>query len=104
MTEVQYFLRDKHRYFPRSPPLKSKHLEFCRPNAMLGLEASMIRSARLPEWTTKMEKKRKQTSLDAFITRTRVVTSSDGTVRSERIITEDIIFQKTDEDMLQLSA
>ena len=51
-----------------------------------------------------MEKKRKQTSLDAFITRTRVVTSSDGTVRSERIITEDIIFQKIDEDMLQLSA
>jgi hypothetical protein len=47
-----------------------------------------------------MEKKRKQTSLDAFITRTRVVTSSDGTVRSERIITEDIIFQKIDEDML----
>ena len=49
-----------------------------------------------------MEKKRKQTSLDAFITRTRVVTSSDGTVQSERLLTEEITSQRTDGRMLSL--
>ena len=49
-----------------------------------------------------MEKKRKQTSLDAFIPRTRIVTSSDGTVQSERLLTGEITSQRTDGRMLSL--
>ena len=47
-----------------------------------------------------MEKKRKQTSLDTFFTRSRVIKSSDGTLRTERLITEKVEFQTIDPTML----
>ena len=80
-------------------------MEFRRLGAMLGVGRS-ITCAALPCTQhfdiANMEKKRKQTSLDAFITPTRVVTSSDGTVRSERLFTEEITSQRTDGRMLSL--
>ena len=74
-------------------------MEFRRLGAMLGVGRSITRAAS-PCGTSKHGEEKKANIFS--ITRTRVVTSSDGTVQSERLLTEEITSQRTDGRMLSL--